>query len=112
MFPLVMHRNHRARNLLSAGVLIVSGLVNPYPGLAQPGPEFEVASVKQSHLPPPTPMDAPIGPSAWSTADPGRFAYKNMWLRVILSYAYAVRPDEISGPGWIDSERYDITAKV
>ena len=35
-----------------------------------------------------------------------------MWLRVILVYAYGVRPDEIGGPRWIDSERYDITAKV
>ena len=82
--------------LLGAGLLLASG---PSRSLAQsqtkgPRPEFEVVSVKQSHLPPPTPMDAPSGP-VWSTTDPGRFAYKNMWLRAILAYAYGMRPDEI-----------------
>jgi uncharacterized protein (TIGR03435 family) len=57
-------------------------------------------------------MDPSTGPSGWSTSDPERFTYKNMWIRVLLVYAYGVRPDEISGPGWIDSARYDIAAKV
>jgi uncharacterized protein (TIGR03435 family) len=46
------------------------------------------------------------------TPDPERVTYRNVWLRIILTQAYGVKPGEISGPSWLDSERYDITAKV
>ena len=36
-----------------------------------------------------------------------------MLLRIIVSDAFGIRPDLISGgPGWLDSDHYDIAAKV
>jgi len=64
--------------------------------------------------PPGTPGDPSNGPigGPWRGADPGRFTYKNVQLRIVLVYAYDVKPEQIIGPSWIDSERYDIIAKV
>jgi uncharacterized protein (TIGR03435 family) len=43
----------------------------------------------------------------------GRFVAENMPLRLLIQRAYDVRPFQISGaPNWIDSERYDITARA
>lgn len=44
---------------------------------------------------------------------PGNFAATNASLKQLISYAFGVRDDLISGlPGWADSARFDITAKV
>src|SRR5580704_3418440 len=83
--------------LLGAVLALAAG------GLA--GQQFEVASVKVSHLPPPTPSN-PIQFSA----GPERLTYKNATLRILLTWAYGVKPDQISGPDWLNSERYEITA--
>ena len=43
---------------------------------------------------------------------PGRFVAKNATVKMLIAYAYAVKDFQISGgPSWIDSERFDITAK-
>jgi uncharacterized protein (TIGR03435 family) len=44
--------------------------------------------------------------------DPGRIDYVGVTLKMLLKRAYDVAADQISGPGWIDSERYDIAAKL
>src|SRR4051812_33221743 len=83
-------------------------------------PEFEVASVKPStaHQGHPMPMMSGAiaemmgfngGPG---TEDPGRIDYSGVSLKMLLVRAYGVRPYQISGPGWLDNERYDIVAKV
>jgi uncharacterized protein (TIGR03435 family) len=75
------------------------------------GQSFEVASVK----PHPTSGDNRIrvmmggGPGS---NDPGRINYENVTVMNVLTQAFNVRDYQISGPSWIDSERYDITAKV
>jgi uncharacterized protein (TIGR03435 family) len=78
---------------------------------AENSPAFEVASVKPA---------APItgntirvmmrgGPGS---SDPGQITYTNVPLKSVLMNAYGVKDFQISGPGWLDSERYDIVAKV
>jgi len=78
---------------------------------AENSPTFEVASVKPA---------APItgnfirmgmrgGPG---TPDPGQISYSNVTLKNVLTNAYGVKGFQISGPGWLDSERYDIVAKL
>lgn len=43
---------------------------------------------------------------------PGRFIAKNATVKMLIAYAYAVKEFQISGgPSWMDSERFDITAK-
>ena len=40
------------------------------------------------------------------------FSAKNVTVKVLIQHAYEVRDFQISGgPGWLDKERYDITAK-
>ncbi len=73
--------------------------------------EFDVATVK-----PAAPMINGMirvrmggGPGS---SDPGRLNYENVNLKAILTKAYDVKSYQINGPAWLDSERYDITAKV
>src|SRR5262245_6496527 len=83
-------------------------------GLAQTkgaSPSFEVASVK-----PAAPQQAGMfrigmrgGPG---TPDPGQLTYNNVALRNVIMNAYDVRTYQINGPKWIDSERFDIVAKI
>jgi uncharacterized protein (TIGR03435 family) len=49
------------------------------------------------------------GPGA---QDPGRIVYRGATLKTLLARAYKVKPGEISGPGWLGSERYTIEAKL
>jgi len=43
--------------------------------------------------------------------EPGSMVYSDVSLKLLLTAAYGVRPDQISGPVWLDSERYDVLAK-
>jgi uncharacterized protein (TIGR03435 family) len=85
-------------------------------------PTFEVASVKPaapdsaaSRMPAALPaaiqeqMRMSGGPG---TKDPGRITYNGVTLNMLLKRAYDITPDQISGPDWLDSERYDIVAKI
>jgi uncharacterized protein (TIGR03435 family) len=66
-------------------------------------PGFEVASVK--------PDKSGLGPRILLTAD-GLTATK-VTVKFLIKEAYGVEDDEISGaPNWLDSETYDVDAKV
>jgi uncharacterized protein (TIGR03435 family) len=76
-------------------------------------PEFEVASVKPVA---PVSLNGPYiagilqgGPG---TADPGRITYSRVGLRGLLTLAYGVQRDQVIGPDWLDSERYDVNAII
>jgi len=74
-------------------------------GVAQPSPEFEAASIKPS----------PPGPNNTLTRfDPGgRFTASGAPLKALMQLAYGVKDFQISGgPGWTESERYDVLAKA
>ena len=106
-------RNSRGRRLsawqklvLPAAVVIAVG----QPQSAQsppPGPAFEVASVKQNKS---------GSPQRGIGFQPGgRFRATNMTLRGVVAAAYGT-PEPLplfrvlEGPGWIDSDRFDIEA--
>ena len=64
--------------------------------------KFEVASVKPA-----------AGPSGFSaTIDPGMVTLRNNNLRNLLMRAYQLRNYQVQGPGWIDSDRFDVFAKI
>jgi uncharacterized protein (TIGR03435 family) len=44
--------------------------------------------------------------------DPGRVDWSNVSLRDIIRVAYALKDYQISGPDWLNAERYDVLAKV
>jgi uncharacterized protein (TIGR03435 family) len=69
-------------------------------------PSFEVASIK-----PAAPQEAGRVMVRMG-GDAGRVDYANVSLKDVLARAYNVKRYQISGPSWMDGERYDITAKV
>ncbi|HKD07660.1 MAG TPA: TIGR03435 family protein [Bryobacteraceae bacterium] len=75
------------------------------------GQSFEVASVKP-HAPSGDNRIRVIMGGGPGTPDPGRINYENVTVMNVLTQAFNVRDYQISGPSWIDSERFDITAKV
>jgi uncharacterized protein (TIGR03435 family) len=62
---------------------------------------FEVASVKPSQ-----------GGRAGSTSGPGQYAVTGFPLRAFIVNAYNLKGYEYSGPAWMETEKYDIFAKV
>jgi uncharacterized protein (TIGR03435 family) len=76
---------------------------------------FEVASIKPSQMPTPDAGGRILirGPRGGpGTKDPGRIDYPFMTLKSILMTAYGVKNYQISGPGWLDTERFDINATM
>jgi uncharacterized protein (TIGR03435 family) len=72
---------------------------------------FEVASVKPAA--PPTDGRLMVGVRGGpGTPDPGQATFSNVTQRLLLAKAYGVQDYQISGPGWIDTERYEIVVKV
>jgi uncharacterized protein (TIGR03435 family) len=86
------------------------------PAFAQTKPSFEVATIKPS-----APLDQakiiaalqsggkmPVG----ATIDARRAEYLYLDLKTLLTYAYGVKPFQITGPDFMATTRYDIVAKM
>lgn len=66
-------------------------------------PAFEVAAIKPNHS----------GlTDQHSDSDNDRLTCVNMTLKRYIAKAWRVRDDQIEGPGWLASERFDLTAKA
>ena len=77
------------------------------PGASTPGrPVFEVASIK--------PSTNTAGPNLNEIAPGGqRFTATNTSLKLLIMIAYEVSDRQVSdGPGWLNSEFYDVEAKA
>jgi uncharacterized protein (TIGR03435 family) len=98
------------QTILGAGLIVLTSCA-AFGQAAEESPTFEVASVKPA--PPPTGMGMRVmmrgGPGS---ADPGQITYSNVSLKGVLTTAYAVKGYQINGPKWLDSERFDIVAKI
>jgi uncharacterized protein (TIGR03435 family) len=70
-------------------------------------PSFEVASVKPAA---PGPPGVFLGSS--TKIDPGRVSYTNTLLQTLIVLAYNVEYYQVSGAPWLESERYDVIAKL
>jgi uncharacterized protein (TIGR03435 family) len=94
----------------SAGIVVFAFAI----ALAQATekPTFEVASVKPAASPGSYPGGRFSPRGGPGTQDPGRITWSNAQLMTILMTAYDVKLYQISGPAWLDTERYDIVAKV
>src|ERR1051325_2584728 len=76
---------------------------------------FEAASIKPGSPPVPDGQGRIMigGPSGGpGTKDPGRIRYPFMSLKNLVMNAYDVKAFQITGPGWLDTERFDITATM
>ncbi len=89
--------------LAASAAIVLAGLANAQS--PSPRPEFEVASVKPNTAGHNLVMiRPPVG---------GRFTATNARLKMLIGLAYNVQNFEISGgPGWVDSDGYDIEAKA
>jgi len=96
---------------VAAAGLVMFGLLNVLPIRAQstqttsaPLPSFEVATVKPNRS---GDRGVSIG------MPPGRFTTTGTTTKFLIAYAYNVKDFQVTGgPSWINSERYDIDAKV
>ena len=79
-------------------------LCGPYIAAAQSAaPQFEVASVK--------PVNS--GPQGvWNEGSHERVRMLNMTLKSIVAEAYGIKDHDVFGPAWIESERFEIIAKI
>jgi uncharacterized protein (TIGR03435 family) len=76
-------------------------------------PSFEVASVKPAALGRAMPlMELMMGDDVHFRQKPGRIDYRGVTLRMLLKRAWELSAEQISGPGWLDTERYDISATL
>jgi uncharacterized protein (TIGR03435 family) len=97
---------------LTVGVMALS-LFHMPAGLAQTGQadaklEFEVASVK-----PAAPLTRQVLPRGGpGSSDPAHVRYTYVSVKHLLILAYGIPTQQVTGPAWIDSERYDIVANV
>src|SRR5580658_420957 len=97
----------------SAAILapIVVGLVT-HQALAQSKSDasrplaFEVASIK--------PTKNPIGPNTFDIPPAGqRFSASNCPLKLLIMIAYGVSDRQVSGgPGWVNTDTYDVEARA
>jgi uncharacterized protein (TIGR03435 family) len=75
------------------------------------GPTFEVASIKPAA--PQGPGKVMMGRSGGpGSRDPGQVTYFNATLKMLLQDAYNVKSFQISGPGWLDTVPFDVSAKI
>jgi uncharacterized protein (TIGR03435 family) len=97
-------------DILRAG-LIVFAACAAFGQAATESPTFEVASVKPAEPQTMGMMRVRMsgGPG---TPDPGQLTYTNVSLKNVLTNAYNVKGYQLSGPKWLDTERFDITAKI
>jgi uncharacterized protein (TIGR03435 family) len=89
----------------SSIVIVLMSILTPHVGFAQEGaplPSFEVASVKR--------VDGFSG--ALPQVSPGRISLPFTTLNALLMTAYGVKHYQIDGAAWLDSEHYEVTAKI
>jgi uncharacterized protein (TIGR03435 family) len=72
-------------------------------GQVASAPAFDAASVKVNH--------SSSGHTSVHSG-PGSITMSNVTLRLCLTRAYRTTDPQVIGPPWIDSDRYDIVAKV
>ena len=92
------------RGIVRAGSIVVASGVFAF-GQAQ-APVFEVASIKPAAPQTDGRMRISMG------GDPGRVNYTNVSLKDVLQRAYGVKRPQITGPSWLDSDRFNIVAKL
>lgn len=96
-----------------ANIAVVLGSVTSSAQNATATLAFEVASVRTYSQQEGIRTGASGGPG---TRDPGRYSGRGMalhyYLCVAFDHATPDCQDRVLGPGWIDTERYDIAANV
>lgn len=102
-------RAHRTAVLLGtiavvAAPVVVGALTMRPQAITDTPPRFDIASVKRNKS---------SAPGQTIGAQGDRFVGRNVTVRELIVTAYDVPGEQVSGgPGWIDSERYDVEARA
>src|SRR5579862_555606 len=74
--------------------------------------KFEVVSVKRTEAEQTAVMGMKKSASGFgrASASPIRFSRRKATLAALLQAAYEVKPQQVIGPDWFNTERYDIEA--
>ncbi len=101
--------------IVSAGLAILASSM-AFGQNTEPRPSFEVASVKVAEAPKPDAQGRMFimrgcrgGPG---TNEPGQLTCTNTPLRQLVITAYGLKNYQVEGPAWLDTDGYDIAAKV
>jgi uncharacterized protein (TIGR03435 family) len=88
---------------------VVASLSPRWISYAQQLPTFEVASVKRSG-----PDSVRMSNGGPGTRDPELYTFKRAVLRDLVFNAYGLDfyREQVAGPGWIDSEPYDVATRI
>jgi len=106
--------------LASAGLVTVLGC-GLWADETAKAPEFEAVSIKPADMPSMAAAMAGGGGRMMvrvgctggpGSTDPGRLVCNGVNARMLIMRAYNLKTYQITGPGFVDSERYDITAKI
>jgi uncharacterized protein (TIGR03435 family) len=91
-------------------VLALSGLILPAAGQDL---QFEAASLKPATPNLPNGRTGAVAPTGGpGTADPGRITYRAASLKTLLMRAYDADNFQIAGPGWLDTELFEVAATM
>ena len=92
---------------------VVVGLGAPAPQASQTA-AFEVASIKVAAEPDRGPMVCivPCTPGERYTVGHGRLDARYVSVERLILTAYRIKRHQLSGPGWMESQRFDIQAKL
>jgi len=92
---------------MRAAFLLISAASVAFSQSTEPAPAFEVASVKPAA---PSSEGMRMRPN-FITPTAGGVTILNTSLKGVVQWAYHLQAIQVLGPGWIDSNRYDIVAK-
>jgi uncharacterized protein (TIGR03435 family) len=106
VFSPAVSRGRVAVSAVALLVCMIAGAAAPRViAFAQERPSFEVATVK--------PSDPDHAGAQMFSPGPGRFTAMTATLKDLVAWANGVRRFQVSGgPGWFDSDHYDISAKA
>jgi uncharacterized protein (TIGR03435 family) len=90
---------------LATPIISAQGLTQPAPNTGATRPVFDVASIK--------PSSPEVTSSLIEASAPGDIRYIGFTVKDLLLNAYGLLPFQlIGGPDWINSDRYDVSAKI
>jgi uncharacterized protein (TIGR03435 family) len=109
-----LHLQAQSRPFVPREAVLTGRLMAPYTEVQSASatlPRFEVASIKQAD-PSARPGRAAAALGVRINTSPGMLSTRSVTLKDLIAAAYAIETYQVTGgPGWLDSERFEVLAK-